>query len=122
MAISDPLGITAQPAGLIDTRKVDALHAIGETVAERGVTRIVVGLPRNMDGTEGPQAKEVRAFAAVLEERFGLPVELWDERLSSVRAEREMIDADLSRARRKKRRDVMAAQFILQNYLDARKA
>ena len=121
LAISDALGITAQPVKLVDARKEDPLDAIAEVVAEREVARIVVGLPRNMDASLGPQAKEAQAFAAALEERFNLPVVLWDERLSTIRAEREMLNADLTRARRKKRRDIMAAQFILQNYLDAQR-
>ena len=98
---------------------LDGLAAI---VAEREVTDIVVGLPLQLDGTEGPAAAEVRAFAAKLADRIEVPIEFWDERLSTVQAERAMLDADMTRAKRKKRRDKVAAQIFLQSYLDAHRS
>ncbi len=84
------------------------------------MTHLVVGLPLKLDGLEGPAAREVRAFAKKLTQRFeDVPVEFWDERLSTVQAERAMLDADMSRAGRKKRRDKVAAQIFLQSYLNA---
>jgi len=85
---------------------------------EYGTERVIVGLPLNMNGTEGPMAARARRFAATLAERLGRPVELCDERLSSALAERAMLEGDLSRAMRKKKRDKLAAQVILQGYLD----
>lgn len=78
-----------------------------------------MGLPLQMDGTEGQSAAEVRRFAENMKARLALPVEMWDERLSTAQAERAMLDHDLSRATRKARRDSMAAQIFLQTYLDA---
>lgn len=120
VAVSDPLGYTAQPVDTFDARDAERLvRQIGQVCDQRAVQTIVVGLPLNMDGSEGPSAQEARRFAELLEERLGRKVELWDERLSTMRAERTMLDADLSRARRRKHRDRMAAQFILQGYLEA---
>jgi len=122
IAISDALGIIAQgletfyrenPPGIIEKlRKI---------VKEEGVSAIVVGLPLNMDGTEGPKAKEAINFADELKKEIGLPVKLWDERLSTVEVEKLMISAGASRAKRKKKIDKLAAQVILQGYLDSRK-
>jgi putative Holliday junction resolvase len=97
------------------------IDELARVVAEREVTHVVLGLPLKMDGTEGPAAAEVRKFAEVLRERLKLPVELWDERLTTAQAERAMLDADLSRAKRKLRRDKVAAQILLQSYLDSRR-
>jgi len=120
LAISDPLGLTAQglPTLVSQGRKCD-LEKIKEIVGSKGVEKIVVGLPRKMDGTIGQAAKEVLTFVEELRRHLGLPVITWDERLTTKRAEREMISADLSRAKRKSRQDKIAAQFILQNFLDA---
>ena len=86
---------------------------------EYGVERIVVGLPINMDGSIGPRARLTAEFANRLRNALGLEVETWDERLTSEQADRLMLAADLSRARRKKQRDRVAAHLILQSYLDA---
>jgi putative Holliday junction resolvase len=75
-----------------------------------------------MDGTEGPAAVEARAFAEKLRTALPTPVEMWDERLSTAQAERAMLDADMSRAKRKQRRDKVAAQIFLQSYLDAHRS
>jgi len=79
----------------------------------------VVGLPRNMNGSEGPRAEKSRRFGAGLREALGLPVYLWDERLSSAEAERVLISADVSRKKRSQVIDKLAAQILLQSYLDA---
>ena len=120
LAISDPLGFTAQglPTLTSQGRKSD-LEKIAAVVRENKVEKIVVGLPRKMDGTLGPAAKEVLAFVEELKEHLGLEIITWDERLSTKRAEREMISAGLSRSKRKRSRDKVAAQLILQSFLDA---
>ena len=120
LAVSDPLGLTAQGAGSLD-RVGDRkdLERLAALCAEREVLRVVVGLPLNMDGSEGPRAEKTRAFARKIHERLGLPVFLWDERLSTAEAERVLIQADVSRRRRKEVIDTLAAQIILQGWLDA---
>lgn len=123
VAVSDPTATIAQPLPTIQRRrgKRPPYSDILEIVRGLDVELIVVGLPVESDGSEGPQAARVREFAEGLEKRCKLPVEFWDERLSSVRAQRELAALDLpARARREKGRvDAMAAMFILQSYLDA---
>ena len=120
LAVSDPLRLTAQPVGTVKASSTDNLISEIETVVtDKRVQKIVVGLPLNMNGSEGPAAEGAREFASMLIDRLNIEVVLWDERLSTVRAERVMLEADLSRKKRAKRRDTIAAQFILQNYLDA---
>ncbi|MCL4673331.1 MAG: Holliday junction resolvase RuvX [Sphingomonadaceae bacterium] len=92
---------------------------LASLVAERGVTGIVIGLPLNMDGSEGPRAQASRAYARNLHAALGLPVLLWDERWSTTSAERAMIDQDMSRARRAEKIDSHAAAVILQAAIDA---
>lgn len=82
------------------------------------VDHIVLGYPKNMNGTLGPRAQATEEFAQILKEEFGLPVTLWDERLSTMGAQRSLLEADVSRAKRKQVIDKMAAVFILQGYLD----
>lgn len=94
-------------------------EALGALVRERGVAGIVIGLPRNMDGSEGPRAQSARAYARNLGEAFALPVLLWDERWSTLSAEAAMISQDMSRARRAERIDSHAAAVILQAAIDA---
>lgn len=118
LALSDGLGITAQ--GLETVRRGDA-DALRNIINENEVSRIVVGLPLNMDGTEGEQAKGALAFAEELRSLFSIVVDMWDERLSTISGERDMIRGGLSRGKRKKLKDKVAAQLILQNYLDANK-
>jgi len=91
-------------------------------MSEYGVTHIVLGLPLRLDGTEGPAAKEARSFAEKLRGNLQAPVELWDERMSTAQAERVLLEADMSRAKRKARRDKLAAQIVLQSYLDAHRS
>jgi len=117
VAISDALGITAQGLDTIDRQDETLLDKI---VRDNDVSEIVVGLPLNMNGTKGEKARDAALFADIIGKRLSVPVELWDERLSSVSAEKDMINADLSRKRRKRLSDRIAAQLILQNYLDSR--
>ncbi|RVQ69576.1 Holliday junction resolvase RuvX [Croceicoccus ponticola] len=93
--------------------------ALAELAKQRSIKGFVLGLPRNMDGTEGPRAQATRALARNLEDNFALPILLWDERLSTMGAERAMIDQDMSRAKRAERIDSHAAAIILQCALDA---
>jgi len=120
VAVSDPLGWTAQGVTTIRRRGSleEDLKAILRLVQEYRVERVVVGLPRNMNGSLGPQAKKVLDFMQALEERLKLPVVPWDERLTTSAAERVLIAADLSRRRRKGVVDRLAAVLILQSYLD----
>ena len=92
--------------------------ALGALIADRSVKGIVIGLPRNMDGSEGPRAQASRAYARNLAEAFGLPVLLWDERWSTASAEAAMIGQDMSRAKRSERIDSHAAAVILQGAID----
>ncbi len=121
VALSDPLGWTAQGlaviAGAGGTRS--DLRRIKELAAKHEVEKVVVGLPLNMDGSAGPRAEKARLFAERLAGALGMPVVLWDERLTTAQAERLLIEADMKRAGRRKVIDKMAAVLILQNYLDA---
>ncbi|EAR63252.1 Holliday junction resolvase-like protein [Bacillus sp. NRRL B-14911] len=94
---------------------------LGKIIKEYDVSTIVVGLPKNMNGTIGPRGEASQFFAGELERLFGLPVVLWDERLTTMAAERVLLEADVSRKKRKKVIDKMAASMILQGYLDSRK-
>jgi putative Holliday junction resolvase len=120
LALSDPGLSVASPISTIRRTKVtaDAKELLG-IVAERQVGGLVIGLPLNMDGSEGPRCQSVRQFAVNLTKLQELPVLFWDERLSTVAVERNMIDADMSRAKRAKVVDQAAAAFILQGVLDA---
>jgi putative Holliday junction resolvase len=121
VAASDALGLTAQTVTTIRRTSLRAdLAALKELVHEYEAERFVVGLPLNMDGSEGPRAEATRKFVDALTQALGLPVELWDERLSTVAAQRTLLEADLSRAKRREVIDQMAAQFILQGWLDAK--
>lgn len=119
LALSDELGTIAQ--GLMVLRRghgPPALEAIADLVRARQVGAIVVGLPKNMDGSIGPSARAAEAFARELGVRTGLPVHLWDERLTTRQAERALIAAGVRRARRRAALDVGAATLILQGFLD----
>jgi len=125
VAVSDPFGWTAQG---VETIAIDeeqdeyGWERLGKLIAEYQVDQIVIGFPKNMDGSAGPRAEAVRRYAAMAEERFHIPVILWDERLSTMAAERILLKADMSRKKRKKVIDKMAAVMILQNYLDSKKS
>lgn len=119
VAISDRLRGVATPTLTIRRIKftLDA-EALIKLLAEREVVGLVLGLPRNMDGSEGPRAQATRAFARNLSRLTPLPLAYWDERLSTVAAERALIEADTSRKRRKELIDHVAASYILQGALD----
>jgi len=119
VAVSDTLRRVASPIETVRRTKfgVDAARLMA--VAEgRGAAGFVLGLPRNMDGSEGPRAQSTRAFARNLAGLGGLPIVLWDERLSTVAAERALLEADASRRRRAEVIDQVAAGYILQGFLD----
>jgi len=119
LAVSDPMGYSAQPAGVVERKGRDpGLDEIARVIEDKEVTRIVIGLPVHMDGEPGDHYEDVLAFVALLEERFGLPVETVDERLTTVQAERALLEGGMSRKKRKQRVDQMAAQLILQGWLD----
>ena len=122
VAISDPLGFTAQGLEIIaiDEAKGEfGFDRLKELVAEYKVDRFVVGLPKNMNNTSGPRVEASQAYGQQLVEISALPVDYQDERLTTVAAERMLIEqADISRGKRKKVIDKLAAQLILQNYLD----
>ncbi|EKZ4333314.1 Holliday junction resolvase RuvX [Listeria monocytogenes] len=121
VAISDPLGWTAQGVETIqidENRKQFGYDRVKELVLEYEVEKVVVGLPKNMNNTIGPRAESSKIYAEVLESRIGLPVVLWDERLTTFAAERTLIEADVSRKKRKEVIDKLAAVMILQSYLD----
>ena len=123
IAISDELGWTAQGLKTLkinEDRNVFGFDEIGEIIKEYGVESVVVGYPKNMNGTIGPRGEASQRFASELEERFQVPAILWDERLTTMAAERVLLEADVSRAKRKKVIDKMAAVFILQGYLDSK--
>lgn len=119
VALSDEMGWTAQGLEVIRRKSLEQdLARLAEIARQYGVERWVVGMPRNMNGTYGPRAEFTRAFMAKLEEHSSLPVESWDERMTTIAAERILLQADVSRAKRKQVIDKMAAAVILQGYLD----
>lgn len=119
VAVSDGLRQVATPLLVIRRQKftLDA-QALLKIVAERGLAGIILGLPRNMDGSEGPRAQSTRAFARNLSNLTPLPIGFWDERLSTVAAERALLEGDTSRKRRAEVIDQVAAGYILQGALD----
>lgn len=119
VAVSDSFGWTAQGVKVIDRKNRNWLQELDQLVEQYQVKELVVGLPRNMNGTVGPRGELCQQLAEQLKERYDCPVHFWDERLSTVAAERTLIDADLSRRKRKKVIDQIAATWILQGFLDA---
>jgi len=119
VAVSDTFRRVATPLETVRRTKftTDAARLL-EVIAERQITGIVLGLPRNMDGSEGPRAQSTRAFARNLARLTKLPITFWDERLSTVAAERALLEADTSRRRRAEVIDHVAAGYILQGMLD----
>ncbi|MEJ6397964.1 Holliday junction resolvase RuvX [Yoonia sp. 208BN28-4] len=119
VAVSDGLRTAASPVETIKRRKfgLDAARLL-EIFAQRDVAGVVLGLPMNMDGSEGPRCQATRSFARNLERLTPLPITFWDERLSTVAAERVLIEADTSRKRRAEVIDRVAASYILQGMLD----
>ncbi len=119
VAVSDGLRISATALETVRRAKFAADAArLEQIIAGRGIAAIVLGLPRNMDGSEGPRCQSTRAFARNLAARIAQPIAFWDERLSTVAAERALLAADSSRKRRRQVIDKVAAAFILQGALD----
>ena len=122
VAVSDLMGLTAQGVTTIKrVGKKKDIEAIKQIIAEKQVNKIVSGLPKNMNGTVGPQGEKVQKFCELLKEETNLPIEFWDERLSTVAAERSLIEGNVRRENRKKVIDMLAAVIILQGYLDSKR-
>jgi putative Holliday junction resolvase len=122
IAVSDPLGWTAQGVEIIpinEDEQIFGIERVKELVQAKKVAGFVVGLPKNMNNSEGPRVEAARNYGKLLEETFNLPVDFQDERLTTVEASRMLVEeADTSRAKQKKVIDKLAASLILQNYLD----
>ncbi len=119
IAISDLLGITAQGKGVIRRQSLDDdLDRLQQLVEDYQLEKIIVGLPKNMNGSLGARARVTLKFIEALRDEISLPVITWDERLTTAEAERNLIRADVSRSRRKRVIDKLAAVIILQSYLD----
>ena len=120
LALSDPMEIIAQPLEYVPAEPAAAaLERLCAIVKDQEVSRVVVGMPRNMDGSFGPAADQVREFVRVLREVMTVPVETWDERLTTAQAQRSLIQAGVRRRARKEKVDRLAAAILLQSYLDA---
>jgi putative holliday junction resolvase len=123
VAISDELGWTAQG---LKTLKINeeksefGFDEIGQLIKEYQVSKVIIGLPKNMNGTIGPRGEASQNYAAEIESKFSVPTVLWDERLTTMAAERVLLEADVSRKKRKKVIDKMAAMIILQGFLDSK--
>lgn len=123
IAISDELGWTAQG---LKTLKIDeeknkfGFDEIGQLIKEYGISQVVIGLPKNMNGSIGPRGEASKRYAEEIENQFSVSTILWDERLTTMAAERVLLEADVSRKKRKKVIDKMAAMMILQGYLDSK--
>jgi putative Holliday junction resolvase len=124
VSMSDELGWTAQGVEVI-RRKEDSPEAdferLDQLIKQYQVEKVIVGLPKNMNGSIGPRAELCQEFAHSLEEKMGVPTQMWDERLSTVAAERVLISADMRRKKRKQVIDKLAAVMILQGFLDSQK-
>ena len=118
VAVSDLLGYIAQGISVVKRKDIEELKKI---VSDYNIERIIVGLPKNMDGSIGEQAKKALAFIEDLKKEIDLPILTWDERLTTKEAEGVLLKADLSRAKRKKVIDKLAAALILQGYLDSQR-
>ena len=122
MAVSDPLGITAQGLDTLQRKnKREDFKRLAEVIHEYKVREIVIGLPLRMSGIEGTQAQKMQGFAEEVRQRFGLPVHLWDERLTSAEANRLLRETELSIDKRAKAVDRMAAVLILQGWMEGRR-
>ncbi|MCX6339397.1 MAG: Holliday junction resolvase RuvX [Candidatus Aureabacteria bacterium] len=122
MAMSDPLGITAQRAGTIERGALEeTLRRLQEIVIRDEIGTVVVGLPLSMDGSRGTSAAGMGRFAEDLRRALAIPVTLWDERLTTAEADRLMRSAGVSRKERMRHLDEVAAQLILQSYMDSRR-
>jgi putative Holliday junction resolvase len=121
IALSDETATIAQPLEFIPAEPfADFLARLKQLITDKQVDQILVGMPRNMDGSYGPAALKVQEFVAVLKETTAIPIKTWDERLTSAQANRMLIQADVRRDKRKQRVDAAAAAILLQSYLDSR--
>ena len=123
VAISDELGWTAQGLTTVkinEEEKEFGFEQLGKIIKDHQVSKIVVGMPKNMNNTIGPRGEASQFYASELERLYGLPVFLWDERLTTVAAERVLLEADMSRKKRKNVIDKVAATMILQGFLDSK--
>ena len=119
VALSDPLGVTAQPLSVLKSAGTQKdIAAIGELVNKHEVTQVIVGLPLNMDGTESQTTRKVREFTGKLSGRLNAPVFFVDERLTSKQAERAMIEGNVRRENRREKIDKVAAALLLQSALE----
>ena len=122
LALSDPLGYTAQGLETLHVKsKKEVVPGLAAVCKKHEVGEIVIGMPINMNGTYGPKAEEVRALMPVLEKTTGVPVHSWDERLTSRQAGRLMIEEGLSREKQRMNSDRLAATLILQSYLESKR-
>lgn len=120
VAVSDEMQIIASPLEFVPAEPSEAAFArLQQIIADKQASLILVGMPRNMDGTYGPAAQKVQEFVAALKERVTVPIKLWDERLTSVQANRILSQANVRGRDRKQKVDKMAAAILLQSYLDA---
>lgn len=121
IALSDPSGMIALPLEFIPAEPfAPFLERLKELILEKEVDMILVGMPRNMDGSYGPAAAKVQEFVAVLKETIAIPIKTWDERLTSAQANRMLVQADVRRKDRKEKVDKAAAAILLQSFLDSR--
>jgi putative Holliday junction resolvase len=120
LAVCDAGEMIASPLGVLHGRK-DLIREIGQIIAAENIEAVVLGLPLNMDGSEGPQAKQVFAFAEQLKPHLQIPIHFQDERLSSFGAEQKLREIGLSRAKKRERLDALAAAEILQTFLERQK-
>src|SRR6187455_723488 len=121
IALSDPSGLIAQPLEFIPAEPfAQFLARLKEILREKEVELIIVGMPRNMDGSYGPAAAKVQEFVAVLKENIVTPIRTWDERLTSAQANRFLIEAKVRRQERKEKVDKASAAILLQSFLDSR--
>jgi len=120
LALSDDLRITAQPYATLEPRGTeDLLESLRQIAARENVVLVLIGLPKRLDGSLGPQAEEAKTLAALIRERLSLPVRLWDERFSTHAAKRALLEDNVSRKKRKQVIDRTAAAWILQGFLDS---
>jgi putative Holliday junction resolvase len=123
VALSDELAMIAQPQQYLPAQPLaECLRQLKEIIDSRQVGEVLVGLPRNMNGTYGPAAESVRAFIEALQQVVTVPIKTWDERLTSTQANRALIETGLRREQRRERVDQTAAAILLQSYLDSRAA
>lgn len=117
VAISDPLGLTAQPHGVIKNSPL-AIDELGAIIQDKKITKLIIGLPKNQHGEDSKKARDVRSFTEKLLEKYPIDTEFVDERFSTVAVERHLVQADVSRSKRRNIVDTQAAMFILQGVLD----